>query len=56
LRKIKGTAGYELFKVGPEPVEMLKGLVIPYCIDCDNNALFQAIGIIGATIMPHNLC
>jgi natural resistance-associated macrophage protein len=56
LRKIKGTAGYEFFKVSPEPIEMLKGLVTPYCIDCDNKALLQAVGIIGAIIMPHNLC
>lgn len=42
----------ELFMVRPDPVEMAKGLVpgIP-----DSAALYIAIGIIGATVMPHNL-
>ncbi len=56
MRKIKGTFGYEFFKVDPQPVEMLKGMVIPYCSGCDNSAILQAVGIVGATLMPHNLC
>lgn len=42
----------ELFLVRPDPGEMARGLVpeIP-----DSAALYIAIGIIGATVMPHNL-
>lgn len=34
---------------------MAKGLVTPWCSDCQETALLQAVGIIGAIIMPHNL-
>uniref|UniRef100_A0A1B6J7X1 Protein Malvolio n=2 Tax=Homalodisca liturata TaxID=320908 RepID=A0A1B6J7X1_9HEMI len=47
--------GYEFLVVKPEASQILKGLVIPWCEDCDYRALLQAVGIIGAVIMPHNL-
>lgn len=34
---------------------MLQGLVTPWCSDCKHSALLQAVGIVGAIIMPHNL-
>lgn len=34
---------------------MAKGLVTPWCSNCQKSALLQAVGIIGAIIMPHNL-
>lgn len=34
---------------------MFQGLVTPWCSDCKHSALLQAIGIVGAIIMPHNL-
>jgi len=34
---------------------MAKGLVTPWCSNCQESALLQAVGIIGAIIMPHNL-
>jgi manganese transport protein len=42
----------EMFFAQPDPVEMAKGLIpsIP-----NETALYLAIGIIGATVMPHNL-
>ncbi len=42
----------EMFIVKPEPLEILKGLV-PTRLNSE--ALYIAIGIIGATVMPHNL-
>lgn len=49
------TFGYEFFKVQPNALEVVEGVVIPYCKDCSSGALLQAVGIIGAIIMPHNL-
>ncbi|KAL7038785.1 hypothetical protein ACKWTF_009692 [Chironomus riparius] len=49
------TFGYEFFIVKPEATEMIKGALIPWCEGCDSRALLQAIGIVGAVIMPHNL-
>ena len=34
---------------------MWKGIVIPWCIDCDADAWMQAVAALGAVIMPHNL-
>lgn len=42
------TFGYEFFVVKPEFTEILKGIAIPWCQDCDSRALLQAIGIVGA--------
>ena len=33
----------------------MKGLFIPYYSDCGSKQLLQAVGIIGAIIMPHNM-
>ncbi len=42
----------QIIMAGPDPGEIVKGFVptVP-----DDNALYIAIGIIGATVMPHNL-
>jgi len=45
--------GYEYGTAQPDQWEVVKGLAIP---DIENNkSLLQAVGIIGAIIMPHNL-
>lgn len=41
--------------VGPKASDVLTGMVIPWCSGCGSSAFFQAVGIIGAVIMPHNL-
>ncbi|NXX18395.1 NRAM1 protein, partial [Podargus strigoides] len=46
------TFGYE---VKPGQVEVLKGIFLPYCPGCGREELLQAVGIIGAIIMPHNI-
>ena len=33
----------------------MKVLFIPYYADCDSKQLQQAVGVIGAIIMPHNM-
>lgn len=48
------TFGYEYGASQPDTVGVLKGLFFPWCSGCDNRALLQAVGIIGAIIMPHN--
>ena len=40
--------------VKPKQVPVLKGMFIPGCSDCTAKARKQAIGIVGAVIMPHN--
>lgn len=47
--------GYEFAVVKPEFGEIVKGSVIPWCSGCDSSVLIQAVGIVGAVIMPHNL-
>lgn len=49
------TFGYEFFIVKPEGGEIMKGLLVPWCEDCNSNMLMRAVEIIGAIIMPHNL-
>ncbi|GLV38284.1 Malvolio [Carabus blaptoides fortunei] len=49
------TFGYEYIVAKPDQVEVVKGMFFPWCENCDSQALLQAVGIIGAVIMPHNL-
>ncbi|KAL2077412.1 hypothetical protein ACEWY4_026916 [Coilia grayii] len=49
------TFGYEYVVVAPNQGEVVKGLFIPYCPGCGKAELLQAVGIIGAIIMPHNI-
>jgi len=39
----------------PDQGQVLKGMFVPWCENCNSEALLQAVGIIGAVIMPHNL-
>ena len=41
--------------VKPDQLEVMKGMFIPYCKDCGTIQLEQAVGIVGAVIMPHNI-
>ncbi|CAB1315162.1 unnamed protein product [Coregonus sp. 'balchen'] len=47
--------GYEYVMVRPDQGELLKGMFLPYCEDCDSAQMEQAVGIVGAVIMPHNI-
>lgn len=47
--------GYEYVKMSPDQGEVTKGIIIPWCSNCGNKELLQAVGVIGAVIMPHNL-
>ncbi|KAK0145528.1 Natural resistance-associated macrophage protein 2 [Merluccius polli] len=47
--------GYEYVLVKPDQGEVLKGMFLPYCKDCGPVQLEQAVGIVGAVIMPHNI-
>lgn len=47
--------GYEYVMVKPDQTDLLKGMFIPYCEGCSSKELLQAVGIVGAVIMPHNL-
>lgn len=39
----------------PDQGELLKGMFLPYCAGCGPVQLEQAVGIVGAVIMPHNI-
>ena len=41
--------------VAPDQGEILKGMWFPWCQDCQLPAIQQAVGIVGAVIMPHNI-
>nr|QCW64107.1 Natural resistance-associated macrophage protein [Botia dario] len=47
--------GFEYVRVGPDQGEVLKGMFVPYCSGCGPVQLEQAVGIVGAVIMPHNI-
>lgn len=49
------TFGYEYVVSAPDQTEVVKGLFFPWCTDCQSKELLQAVGIVGAVIMPHNL-
>lgn len=49
------TFGYEYTAVAPNQKEVVLGILYPHCIDCSSKQLLQAVGIIGAVIMPHNI-
>lgn len=49
------TFGYEYVVAAPEQGDIMKGMFFPWCTDCDSSAQLQAVGIVGAVIMPHNL-
>merc|ERR1719210_1427742 len=49
------TFGYEYVVVAPDQGSVVKGLMLPWCENCGNKELLQAVGVIGAVIMPHNL-
>jgi len=48
------TFGYEYVMVAPDQGEVLKGMFVPGCGSCSNTIILQAVGIVGAVIMPHN--
>lgn len=39
----------------PSQRALLKGLFLPSCPGCGQPELLQAVGIVGAIIMPHNI-
>uniref|UniRef100_A0AAY4D3T4 Solute carrier family 11 member 2 n=1 Tax=Denticeps clupeoides TaxID=299321 RepID=A0AAY4D3T4_9TELE len=47
--------GYEYIMVAPNQGEVLKGMFVPYCEGCGPVQMEQAVGIVGAVIMPHNI-
>ncbi|CAH8824977.1 unnamed protein product [Trichobilharzia szidati] len=48
------TFGYEYVVVKPDQRQLLRGLFVPSCPGCGWPELEQAVGILGAVVMPHN--
>ncbi|XP_043766002.1 natural resistance-associated macrophage protein 1 isoform X4 [Cervus elaphus] len=49
------TFGYEYVVARPAQGALLQGLFLPSCAGCGQPELLQAVGIVGAIIMPHNI-
>ncbi|XP_017390617.1 natural resistance-associated macrophage protein 1 isoform X1 [Cebus imitator] len=49
------TFGYEYVVARPAQGALLRGLFLPLCPGCGHPELLQAVGIVGAIIMPHNI-
>lgn len=49
------TFGYEYIVSAPSQLDVMEGMFIPWCEGCGSKELLQAVGIVGAVIMPHNL-
>uniref|UniRef100_A0A4X1UK70 Natural resistance-associated macrophage protein 1 n=1 Tax=Sus scrofa TaxID=9823 RepID=A0A4X1UK70_PIG len=49
------TFGYEYVVARPAQGALLRGLFLPSCSGCGQPELLQAVGIVGAIIMPHNI-
>ncbi|XP_055254206.1 natural resistance-associated macrophage protein 1 isoform X3 [Moschus berezovskii] len=49
------TFGYEYVVARPAQGALLQGLFLPSCPGCGQPELLQAVGIVGAIIMPHNI-
>ena len=45
----------QYIRVVPSQTEILKGLFVPWCENCNKDAIQQLVGIVGAVIMPHNI-
>lgn len=41
--------------VSPDQGQLLMGMFVPYCEGCGPVQMGQAVGIVGAVIMPHNI-
>nr|XP_033336657.1 protein Malvolio isoform X2 [Megalopta genalis] len=49
------TFGYEYIISAPPQGEVMEGMFLPWDTTYDSDTLLQAVGIVGAVIMPHNL-
>ncbi|KAF1748168.1 hypothetical protein GCK72_024635 [Caenorhabditis remanei] len=47
--------GYEFVVVKPPIGDVISGMVVPWCAGCGKGEFMQAISVVGAVIMPHNL-
>lgn len=47
--------GYEFAVVKPPIGDVISGMVVPWCAGCGKEEFMQAISVVGAVIMPHNL-
>ncbi|KAF8357178.1 smf-3 [Pristionchus pacificus] len=50
-----GTFGYQFFVSAPDAGLLFEGMFLPWCEGCGQQQLLQAVSIVGAVIMPHNL-
>jgi natural resistance-associated macrophage protein len=49
------TFGYMYISSAPPQLDILKRVFVPGCTNCTSKVTEQAVGILGAVIMPHNI-
>ena len=47
--------GFQYIVAAPDQKQVLYGITVPHCKDCGHAQLIQAVAIIGAVVMPHNI-
>lgn len=52
---LKRNATLQYVASGPPQVEVVKRVFVPGCTNCTADVAEQAVGILGAVIMPHNI-
>lgn len=55
ITTMAATFMYIYITVVPSQTEIMKGLFVPWCEDCNKDEIQQLVGIVGAVIMPHNI-
>jgi len=46
---------FQYIVAAPDQGAVLQGMFVPYCAGCGPRQLLQAVGVVGAIIMPHNM-
>lgn len=46
---------YMYITVKPDQLEVVKGVIVPWCSNCSSIETNQLIGIVGSVVMPHNV-
>jgi natural resistance-associated macrophage protein len=46
---------FQYIVAAPDQLQVLKGVIYPWCTNCSGVELKQLVGILGSVVMPHNI-